>query len=206
MRDPDDTPLRLAGIPVPSSAVAGAAVEAAQAFSPPALVNHCARSYLFAASLAAATGITVDHELLFVATMLHDLGLEPAFDNHTLPFEHAGGHAAWMFAAGAGWPPGRRARATQIIVAHMQDVEPAYEPEGYVLAAATSLDISGRRPDLWPGELITEIVRAHPRLDLGTRFTACFQDQAARKPTSSAADAVRSGVAERIAANPLDRI
>ncbi|MEV6984970.1 hypothetical protein AB0M95_27435 [Sphaerisporangium sp. NPDC051017] len=35
------------------------------------------------------------------------------------------------------------------------------------------------------------------------RFLACFRDQAERKPGSSAAQAVRGGIADRIAANPL---
>ncbi|MDT4915892.1 MAG: hypothetical protein QOH89_592, partial [Pseudonocardiales bacterium] len=46
----------------------------------------------------------------------------------------------------------------------------------------------------------------YPRLDLAERFTACFRDQAERKPDSSAAAAVRSGIAERLAGNLLDRL
>jgi len=47
------------------------------------------------------------------------------------------------------------------------------------------------------------VLAAWPRLDLAERFTACFADQAARKPDSAAAAAMRSGLGERIAANPL---
>ena len=42
--------------------------------------------------------------LLYVAAMLHDIGLVGAFDNATVSFDEAGGNIAWMFAAGAGWP------------------------------------------------------------------------------------------------------
>jgi hypothetical protein len=198
--------MRLRDIPIPSSAAARYADEVVVEFSPPALVNHCRRAYLLAASLAAGEGIEIDDELLYVSAMLHDLGLEPAFDNHVLPFEHAGGHVAWVFAAGAGWPTARRSRTAEIIVAHMIDVAPDVDPEGHVLARATSLDISGREPQCWPADLLGEIVAAHPRLDLGARFTACFQDQAMRKPDSSAAASVRNGIAERIATNPLEQL
>jgi hypothetical protein len=34
--------------------------------------------------------------------MLHDIGLVKEFDSHTVPFEQAGGHVAWVFGAGAG--------------------------------------------------------------------------------------------------------
>jgi hypothetical protein len=196
--------MRLADVPIPDTQASRAALEVLAEFSPPALVNHCARSYVLAASLAELEQLPVDHELLYVSSQLHDIALEPAFDNHTLPFEDAGGHIAWVFAAGAGWPRARRDRAAQIIVAHMRGTDPAADHEGYLLDIATGLDISGRNLQRWPRELLVELLAAHPRLDLGERFTACFADQARRKPDSSAADAVRNGAAERIAANPLE--
>jgi hypothetical protein len=160
---------------------------------------------VFAASLAAVEGVSIDHELLYVASLLHDMGLEAPFDNHALPFEDAGGHVAWVFAAGAGWPAERRTRAAEIIVAHMRGAEPG-DAEGHLLDQATGLDISGRNLDRWPPQLIEEVLAAYPRLDLAARFAACFRDQAARKPDSSAAAAVRSGIAERLATNPLERV
>lgn len=199
--------MHLRDIPLPATAAVTTAVEVVTRFSPPALVHHCRRSYVLAAALAAERGIAIDHELLFVATMLHDLGLEAPFDSHTLPFEYAGGDLAWVFAAGAGWPVERRERVGRIIVDHMRsDVDPAIDPEGQLLALATSLDISGCSPDLWPVELLAETVSAWPRLDLAARFTACFQDQAARKPDSAAGASVRSGIAARMATNPLDKL
>jgi hypothetical protein len=198
--------MRLADIPIPSTSAATAAAEVVAEYSPPALVNHCVRSYLFAAARASVDGLEIDHELLYVSSLLHDLGLERAFDSDTLPFDDAGGHVAWVFAAGAGWPAARRTRAAAIIVAHMRGADPAVDPEGHLLDVATGLDISGRDPQHWPAGLLAEIVAAYPRLELGERFLACFHDQAARKPHSSAADAVRAGVADRIAANPLDRL
>ena len=196
--------MRLSGIPIPETAAARLAVEVVTQFAPAALVNHCARSYLFAASLATLDGIAIDHELLYVSSLLHDLGLEPAFDNVTIPFEEAGGHVGWVFAAGAGWPVGRRDRVAQIIIAHMRDPDVASDPEGYLLAASTSLDISGIDPQRWPQDLLREVLAAHPRLDLNARFTACFRDQEARKPDSAAAASVRNGIADRIAANVLN--
>jgi hypothetical protein len=175
-------------------------------FSPPALVNHCHRSYRLAASLAVQDGLDLDWEVLYVASLLHDIALEPEFDNHSLPFEDAGGHVAWVFGAGAGWTVERRDHAAAVIVAHMVGTDPAVDPEGHLLDVATGLDISGRNVEQWPEPLLRELLAEFPRLDLAERFTACFRAQAERKPDSSAAAAVRSGVAERIAANPLERL
>ena len=55
-------------------------------------------------------------ELLYLSSMLHDLGLVKEFDSHQVPFEEAGGHVAWVFGAGAGWSVERSRRAAQVIV------------------------------------------------------------------------------------------
>ncbi|WP_371287046.1 HD domain-containing protein [Mycobacterium sp. PS03-16] len=43
--------------------------------SPEYLANHCVRSYLFGRELAAAEGLDYDDEDLFLACILHDLGV-----------------------------------------------------------------------------------------------------------------------------------
>ena len=197
--------MRLADVPHPSTAVAEQALEVCTAYSSPALLHHCRRSYVWAAAYAVERGIEFDAELLFVSAMLHDIGLTPPFDNHAVPFEVAGGHVAWVFGAGAGWPVGRRHRAAEIIVKHMWDsVDVDEDAEGYLLEIATGLDISGANPQWWPADLRAEVLADFPRLGLGPEFTACFAAEAARKPESSAASAVANGIAGRIAANTLD--
>ncbi|MEV4873634.1 HD domain-containing protein [Streptomyces syringium] len=190
---------------IPDSSACSAALEVATAYCSPALLNHSIRSYLWAAAHAKASDITFDAELLYVSALLHDLGLVAEFDSHTVPFEEAGGHVAWVFGAAAGWPVERRVRASEVIVRHMGDgVDVAEDPEGHLLAYSTSVDISGRGADALPAELRAEVLARYPRLGLAEEFTACFRDQADRKPESSAAAAVRGGIATRIAANPLD--
>ena len=196
--------MRLVDLEVPTTAATRAAEEVLRRYAGDALANHAVRSAVFAAAYGRLTGVDYDPELLHVAGLLHDLGLEPAFDSHRLPFEVAGGELAWVFGAGLGWPEPRRQRLADVVVRHMWDyVDPALDPEGHLLERATSLDISGRRLDEWPAPLRAEVLAAWPRLDLAERFTACFADQADRKPDSSAAAAMRSGLGERIAANPL---
>ncbi|MGX1122971.1 HD superfamily phosphodiesterase [Streptomyces ambofaciens] len=140
-----------------------------------------------------------------MAALFHDIGLVPVFDSHTVAFEEAGGHVARVFAAGAGWPAERRARLSDVIVRHMwPQVDVTADPEGHLLARATATEVVGKEADAYPSRFRDEVLDRYPRLDLATSFLACFQDQAARKPDSPAAGAVRSGLAERMAANPLD--
>ena len=123
-----------------------------------------------------------------------------------MPFEIAGGHVGWVFAAGAGWPHERRVRVAEIVDRHMWDaVDVEQDPEGYLLEIATGLDISGRNPQWWDVQLRHEVVAEIPRLGLAEEFTACFAAESARKPQSAAARAMASGIADRIAANVLDQ-
>jgi len=196
---------RLADIHVPTTLVAELAAEAAVAWCSPALMEHNHRAYLWAAARGAEMRLPFDEELLYVAAMFHDIGLVPAFDNATMSFDEAGGNVAWIFAAGAGWPVERRVRLGEVIVRHMWDsVDPAFDAEGHLLESGTALDISGRDADLWVPELRGEVLGAHPRLDLVEEFAACFRDQARRKPDSSAAAAMHSGIESRLRANLLD--
>jgi hypothetical protein len=192
---------------VPDTAACRSALETVTEYCSPAMVNHCGRAYVWAAHLGAVRGMTVDLELLYVASMLHDLGLMPEFDNHTLPFEVGGGHVAAVFAAGAGWPAERRRRVAAAIVAHMaESVDPDADPEGFLLERATAFDISGRGQEHFPVDLRSAVLGRYPRLGLAAEFLSCFEDQARRKPQSRAAAAVRSDIAARLAANPLNRL
>lgn len=190
---------------VPDTAACRSAFDVATEYYSPAMFNHCVRAYLWAAHLGAAELMNVDAELLYVAGMLHDLGLITEFDNHMLPFEVGGGHVAAVFAAGAGWPAERRRHVADAIVAHMADsVDRSAEPEGFLLERATAFDISGRAPEDFPDELRSAVLDRYPRLDLAAEFLACFEEQARRKPQSQAAAAVRTGIGRRLAANPLE--
>ena len=198
--------MKLKDLEVPSTSACRAALEVATAYCSPALLNHSIRAYLWAAGYATERSIAFDSELLYVSSMLHDLALVKEFDNHTLPFEEAGGHVAWLFGAAAGWPVERRRRASEIIIRHMWDtVDVAQDPEGHLLELSTAMDISGRSTDQIPADLRADVLARYPRLGLGQQITDYFEDQAKRKPLCLAAKFVKSGFASRVAANPLDR-
>jgi HD domain len=190
---------------VPDTAASAAALEVASAYCSLALLNHSVRAYVWAAAHGTTRGIRFDPELLYVASMFHDIGLVPEFDSYTVSFEEAGGHVARVFAAGAGWPAERRERLSEVIIRHMWDrVDVSMDPEGYLLARSTSVDIIGRHADDFAPGFRAEVLERYPRLGLTEEFLACFHAQAERKPDSPAAVSVRSGLSTRMAGNPLD--
>jgi hypothetical protein len=191
----------------PQTAAATAARVVATRFYSPALLNHCIRSYLWGTTYAAEHGIAFDDELLYVSAMLHDIGLTDAFDSHRVHFEQAGGNLAWVFGMAAGWSAERAERAAEIIVLHMSgDVSASADPESHVLQVATSWEVVGRRPELFPEQARAEMLARYPRHGFGDEFLACFEDQALRKPDSSAAASIANNGARRIKANPLEAL
>ncbi|MFD3538827.1 HD domain-containing protein [Streptomyces sp. NPDC058662] len=184
---------------------ARAALDIASEYADPALLHHSVRSYAFGARYAADRGLVYDAELLCVSALLHDLGLTPPFDSHTLPFEEAGGHVANVLTAGLGWTAARRARAAEVIVLHMRDdVTAAEDVESHLLQVGTSADVSGLRVAEFDPEFTARLLADHPRAGFGESFLALVEDQARRKPACAAARYVAGGAAARIAANPLD--
>src|SRR3954447_22497491 len=69
-RDP-----RLGRRPFPDSALTRAALTVAHASLSPALLNHSQRTFLFGAALGELEGLDADHEVLYAAALLHDVGL-----------------------------------------------------------------------------------------------------------------------------------
>ena len=200
--------MRIADFPVPDTAAARGAHALAVEYQSSAITAHAIRSWLWAEAFAVVEGLDgVDHELLYVAALLHDIGTVTEYDNHTTSYEHAGGHVAVALTAGAGWAPWRRRRVLDVIVRHnWPSVDPGFDLEGHLLEIATGLDISGARPDALPTEFLLEVLTAYPRGSLAQEFSACVTDQAERKPTTAARRLVDGVVVRKLEENPLERL
>ena len=191
---------------IPDSRLAGQAEELVRNCAPDFLTNHSFRSYAWSVALAERDGVRFDAELLYVASLLHDIGLVERFDTGRC-FEEDGAAAAAGLAAGEGWPDERREAMAEAIRLHVA-VEIALEdgPEAYLLWHATGLDVTGHRHGEVARQVIEKVVTAYPRLDFKRGFTELIAAQAAQKPNRScwAARAVAAGIGDRIAAAPFD--
>jgi HD domain len=187
----------------PDSRLARRATELVRRSSPEFLTNHCFRSYAWSVALAGRDEVRFDAELLYVAALLHDIGLVAGFDTGRC-FEEDGAAAAADLASAEGWPDERREALAEAIRLHVAvDIALEDGPEAYLLWHATGLDVTGHRhPDLTPS-MIEEVVAAYPRLDFKRGFAELIGDQAARKPSCWAARAAAEGIHERIARAPF---
>jgi HD domain len=189
---------------VPDSHLAREATELLRMCSPEFLTNHCLRCHAWAVALAHHDRVPFDAELLYVAAVLHDLGLVARFDSGRC-FEEDSASAAKDLAATEGWLAERREALAEAIRLHVAvDVALDDGPEAYLLWHATGLDVTAHRHhDLAPA-VIASVVAAYPWLDFKRGFTEMITDQAERKPNCWAANAVRGGIAQRIADATFD--
>ena len=161
----------LAGVTVPDSALILSAIEYARETSEPYLFNHVMRSWLFAVIRAQLDQTKHDAEVLAVATLLHDLGLEKAFDG-PLRFEVEGANAARQFVRKRGVDE-RRAQLIWDGVAlnSTPSIGLHKEPEVALCTAGIGLDWGGWGYEMLASDQIGAILDAFPRLDMKQRFT-----------------------------------
>ena len=199
-----DEALTRLGMPVPDTALARRARELITDVASPTLVNHSLRCYAWAVELAAHDRLEFDPEILFVASMLHDIGLVPAYDRGGC-YEVDGAIAAERLAGEAGEPEARARAIYDVIALHDDEtLPPNPAPEVVLLWDSAGTDVTGHRfTDVRPA-IVSAVLAAYPRLDFKRAFTALIVDQASRKPTCPAAEMIATGILEEITDAPFD--
>src|SRR4029450_10900297 len=87
----------IAGIRIPDSKLAREATDLLRDHGSPLLLAHSLRVYLFGAILGRHRGWAVDHELLYIGAVFHDLGLTAKYRSQDHRFEVDGANAARDF-------------------------------------------------------------------------------------------------------------
>lgn len=199
----------------PDSALARAADERVRELSSPALYGHCARTWAYAALFAERDRVAHDAELLYLACMLHDLGLtEPHWvrDPHAQCFAVEGAFAAQTFigqhvrASEAAASDGRASKVAEAISLHLNVNVPAHlGVEAQLLSEGVSLDVVGRRLHQLPAHAAQGVEQRWPRGELADELIAATGEQARLRPRSRAALLHGLGFPKLIEGNPLQR-
>jgi len=190
----------LPGIDIPRDPVAVAAATLNASASPPFLANHAFRSFAWASWFGRRDGIEVDRQQLWVAGVLHDIGLTSAGQGEDC-FEVAGGAAAAAFLQGL-VPEAAIEVVRRAIVLHMQPRVGLEEGAvAYLLDAGVSCDVSGRDYEALDPAFRDAVLERFPRHDFKRQFTSLIAAEAARRPDCMAATYMNElGLSERVAA------
>jgi hypothetical protein len=164
-----DLPKEVAGVRLVDSHIAKEATQLSLETSPPYLFNHSVRTYLFGALLGRKARQVFDEELLYLACLLHDLGLTERFAGD-MPFEIAGAEAAREFLEQRGISEERTAVIWDGIAMHPYAIASHKRPEISLVASGAAADVVGSDVSKIPPAYKEEVLYAFPRLGFKKAF------------------------------------
>jgi hypothetical protein len=199
----------LALLDPPDSALAREADERVRELSSPALYGHCARTWAFATLFAQRDGVAHDPELLYLACMLHDLGLTEQHwgrDPQAKCFAVEGAHAAHALVYGHGAEEARARKVAEAISLHLNITVPArLGAEAHLLSKGVSLDVVGRRLHQLAPAAAASVERRWPREGFAAELATATTKQARLRVESRSALLHKLGFVKLIEGNPLAR-
>jgi hypothetical protein len=160
-----------------------------------ALAGHCRRSYQFAALIASADGVEVDEEVLYLGTLLHDLGLARRYDGPAR-FDVRGANVVRALLLDHGMERARAENVWDVIALHAAGALAQHKsPETRIANRGISVDVRGGGADVLPTDAVRAVLDEWPRHDFPSVFTRLLVDEVRAHP-----DTVRFSWLEGIAA------
>jgi hypothetical protein len=174
-------PLIVAGVRLVDSEIATRATELSRTVSPPYLFNHAVRTYLFASLTGRARGLKFDEEVLYLACILHDLGLTERFDGDS-PFEIQGAETAKHFLEEHGYAKEKIWIVWDGIAMHTSAIGQYKQAEIALVGEGAEADVI--QPDFSriKKDEVEEIVKAFPRLKFKEAFVKTCTDVVRKHP------------------------
>ena len=175
--------------PLPDSEIAVAALRFVDSRVPEFVSHHCVRGYIYGRELAGQRGLRAgrdyDDELLFLANVLHDLGVSTV-EESSERFEVHGADQAVAFARSAGLATGKLPVLWDAVALHTSaGTASRKQPEVALAQLGISADIVGVAREQLPADLVAAVHERYPRRDLGYALTELIVDQARRNPAKA---------------------
>jgi len=202
-------PSVVAGVRLVDSEIAKLATDFSRSVSPPYLFNHAVRTFLFGSLVGRALGQEFDEEILYLACVLHDLGLTERFQGDA-PFEIQGAEAARLFLDAHSYAKAKMGVVWDGIAMHVSPIGQFKQPEIALVGEGAGADVV--QPDFSRIKKsdAEEIVKAFPRLKFKDAFVKTCADVVRKHPLGASNSFMRD-VRERYvpefhATNFCDRI
>ncbi|MET7437442.1 HD domain-containing protein [Streptomyces sp. NPDC004082] len=176
----------IAGVTVPGTAAAVEATRLVQASTSPLLFHHSRRVFLLGALQARELGLTPDPELLYLASLFHDVGLLKPFSDTEQRFELDGADHARAFLLDHGFPADSAEVVWTAIALHSTPGIPGrMGPEIAALNQGVLTDAVGVGLDRLDRARVEEITDVHPRGDFKTGFPQVFLEGLRDRPDTT---------------------
>lgn len=172
----------IGGIYAPDSVLAQKAAVLAEHAHSQTLLNHVHRTWWFAEFIGRKRGLKYDRELVYIASLLHDLGLssEHIADKR---FEVDGADAASRFLQENDYPQHKTDLVWDAIALHSAgDIADRRQPEVALVHFGAHVDVMGLWIDEITPALIDDTLELYPRLGMKAAFTEALAEVARLKP------------------------
>lgn len=176
----------VAGIRIPDSAMAKQAEQFIRDCEPAFLFNHSVRVYLFGALRGQQLNLKYDEELLYIASLFHDLGLMDEYSTEAERFEVDGANAARDFLKGYSISGTLADLVWEAIALHTTPGIPQHmRPEVALTRAGVRTDVVGTDFDSFTAEQRDNVMAAFPRHDFKKAFIEAQAKSGRTKPLTT---------------------
>jgi hypothetical protein len=152
----------------------------------PLLFAHSLRVFVFGALRGRRRGLQVDHELLYVGAVFHDLGLTPNYRSRDRRFEVDSANAARDFLRTNGVDEAAAGLVWDAIALHTTPEIPWHKrPEVALVTGGVEADVLGEGLDEISEEDRASVLAAYPRVDFKAGIVRAFADGFAYKPATA---------------------
>jgi len=151
------------------------------------LFLHSSRVFLWGALTGERMNLKFDRELLYVASMFHDIGLTAGYHDSQRRFEVDGADAARDFLRAYDIPAHDIDKVWNAVALHTTPGIPEHmHPEIFLVQAGAGMDVAGRGYDGFSDEQREKVVTAYPRgADFSNHMIDAFYDGMKHRPHST---------------------
>lgn len=186
------THVTIGGIVAPDSTLTRGAASLVERVHTRPMLNHVHRTWWFAEFLGRKRELKYDRELVYLASLLHDLGLTEEFSADKR-FEVDGADAASRILQEHGYPEAKAQLVWDAIALHASaDIADRRQPEVALVHMGAHVDVMGLWIDEITPALIEDTLALYPRMGMKAAFTEALAQSAKRKPHK----AIGTGVAD----------
>lgn len=154
----------IAGIEIPDGAVAQAATDWIRGTESELMFHHSLRAFLFSALTGNRENLTFNAELLYVAALFHNVGLNAKYQRSPYRFEVDGANAARDFLRQHVVDDRLIDEVWVAIALHTTPGIPEHmSPLVALVSAGVQMDVRGARHGEFTAQQCDEIVQAYPR-------------------------------------------
>ena len=174
----------LASIQFPETKATKSAESLLNELTPAFMVNHSIRTYVWSRLLGDSISLECDNELLYIASLLHDIGFYGPYAKSTPKtecFSIRSDDAALQIAEKNNWSSSRRDQLAEAIILNANLHVPLTQgAEAHIMQKGVSVDIMGT--GIWKISRVTKdsVISKFPRLDQSPEIWNTWKAEADR--------------------------